>query len=775
MVDQMSAPLNVTEAGASARVLVAEDDVIVGQDIESALLGHGFQVPEVVHSGKDAVQAARELDLDLVLMDVRMPGAIDGIDAARTIGEELGIPVVYLTAYSDDDTVDRAMSTAPYGYLLKPFQDRELTTTLELAIHRHRQQKRDRTYRQLVSSLDEGILIVGRRAENRTIQEVNEAAERIFGYSRGELVGETAEKLHVDREGYERFGRAAREALMDDGVFRGTYPLKRRDGTTFQAELTVTLLNPDWGLDGGVLNVVRDVSERKEAEEELKERERRYRAFVENATDLISTLDRDGRMLYQSPPVERLLGYEPEELSGRSVFELIHPDDREDARLAWEALVEEPGATLELPSFRFQHQDGSWRIWEATLTNLLDDPAVEAVLSNARDVTEREELNRQLRQSQKMEAVGRLAGGIAHDFNNLLTVIRSQSDLILLDMEPSSPLTDEMELVRDAAERAASLTSQLLAFSRDQVLQPRVVDFNEIIRGMEELLVRTLGDAITIEADLADDLPRVRVDPGRMEQVVMNLAVNARDAMPEGGTLSLSTTMEEVEPGTPSPSLEPGPHVKLRVSDTGVGMDEETRRQVFDPFFTTKGKEEGTGLGLSTSYGIVQQSGGDIEVESEPGRGSTFTVWLPGTEGEVDDPGRPARPETALGSREFSGSVLVVEDDVNVQRVTRKVLERAGLTVRTAPDAESALRMLDQEEGAFDLVLTDLGLPGMGGRELLDRIRASFPDLSVAAMSGYATGSPGTRDELPSDITFVQKPFTPAELLEGVRRQLGRE
>ena len=593
----------------------------------------------------------------------------------------------------------------------------------------------------------------------------------LLGVSREEIEGTSAfryvleEDLPKVLEGVER----RRRGRADTYEVR----LRRSDGEVVWAILSAAPVTGEEGEYAGIVVTLTDITDLVRTRQRLEERERRFRAFVENASDLISTLDREGHMLTQSSPIKRLLGYEAEELRGDSVFDYIHPDDRPAARRAWERLVAEPGATLELDEFRFRHADGSWRIWETTLTNLLDEPAVEAVLANSRDVTEKKELERRLRQSQKLEAVGRLAGGVAHDFNNLLTVIRANTEFLASKIGDSDDGTEEVGAIRAAADRAAELTNQLLAFGAEQLLRPRVVDPNQVVRDVRRLVSRTLGEDIRIELELASDPPAIEVDPSQLDQVLLNLAVNARDAMPEGGTLTLSTGVLEVGEADDEREVDlaPGTYVRFDVVDTGVGMDEQVRERIFEPFFTTKG-EVGTGLGLATAFGIVSQSGGAIQVETEPGEGSEFSIFFPAVDREPEDDdgaGKVAGAEVDRGGR-----ILVVEDDAAVRRVTRSVLERAGFEVETTETAEAGLETLDAAAGAFDAVITDLVLPGMGGRELIDVLRERPASPPLLAMSGYDKRSPGRRGDLPRDVLFIRKPFGPDELVRTVRQALIR-
>ena len=382
---------------------------------------------------------------------------------------------------------------------------------------------------------------------------------------------------------------------------------------------------------------IRYARERAGLRRELRQREARFRALVEHGHDVILLLDRDGTCLFASRSLERSGGYTPAEVLGRRLDTLTHPEDMVTMRVAYAECLANPGKNLPL-EFRYLHKDGAWRYAEAQIVNCLEDAAVGAIVINHRDITSRKvaeeslrETEAELRQAHKMEAVGRLAGGVAHDFNNVLTAIFGYADLLLDQFAEDDPRRSDLEEIRRSAERAASLTRQLLAFSRKQIMQPRVLDLNEVVAGMQNLLARLVSEDITVQLDLQPRLWPVRADPGQIEQVLMNLAANGRDAMPEGGRLTLATSTSEIgeELGRTLPGLAPGSYVTLSVSDTGHGIAPEIQRHLFEPFFTTKQIGKGTGLGLATVYGIVKQTGGGIYLESEVGKGTRFTVYLP--------------------------------------------------------------------------------------------------------------------------------------------------
>jgi PAS domain S-box-containing protein len=501
----------------------------------------------------------------------------------------------------------------------------------------------------------------------------------------------------------------------------------------------------------------------------------RLAAIIESSDDGIVSKDLDGTIRSWNPGAERIFGYTAEEMVGASIFKVIPPElhDEEHALLA-RIRAGEHVAHYETDRIR---KDGRRIRISLSLSPLrAADGRLIGASAIKRDVTSQRALEHQLHQAQRMEAIGRLAGGVAHDFNNLLTIIGGLTALMLRRMPEGTPERRDLEQVAKAADRAAALTQQLLAFSRRQLAETELLAVNEVVHGLESLLRRLIGEHIALSVVLAPDVGRVRGNRVQLEQVVMNLAANARDAMPDGGTLTIATENVMVNGNFPREQLriEPGPYVMLSVADTGAGMDPVTQASIFEPFFTTKSPGQGTGLGLATVYGIVEQAGGAIYVYSEEGRGSVFKVYLPRVTTDAAAPlGMPPSGHPSNQLRTL-GTVLLVEDEPGVRAFAAQVLEEAGYRVLQAGDGEAALALVTPDEGAIALLVTDVVMPGMNGRVIAERLRMLQPLVPVLYMSGY-TDDVVIRTGVRTDgAGFLQKPFTPQMLLDRVHAVLAQ-
>ncbi|MCL5942132.1 MAG: PAS domain S-box protein [Actinobacteria bacterium] len=606
------------------------------------------------------------------------------------------------------------------------------------------------------------------RPQDYRFLEVNRAFEELTGLRREDVIGRTAKEVlpGLESSWIERYGKVALTGLSDRFE-------------SYSAALgrfyEVTAYCPE---RGRFVTVFSDVTPRKEAERALRASEERYRLVVEHSPDGIAVYV-DGEIVFANAAAAAILGYEtPLELLGRRALDLVHPDWREVvmARMRRMAETGEPAPLLEEKLLR---ADGLAVEVEVQAVPFVYEgrPAVQVIV---RDISARKEAERalraseeQLRQSQKLEAVGRLAGGIAHDFNNLLTAVGGHAALMLADERLDPGLHPEVEEILAGVNRATTLTRQILAFSRRQPLRLRVFDLNEALSAMEGLLRRTLGEDVSLVIRYGTGLWPVEADPGQVEQIILNLAVNARDAMPNGGALTLETANVQLDEAYTGTHLEarPGPYVMLAVTDTGMGMTPEVRARAFEPFFTTKEEGKGTGLGLSTVYGIVKQSGGSIWVYSEPGRGTTFKIYLPRVEKGID--WCPARLEPTLApARGGSEAILLVEDEPTVRTLVERVLAAQGYAVIAAASPAEALEILAAEPGPLDLLLTDVVLPGMSGWQFAQLLLERYPGLKVLYTSGYTENAIVHDGFLDLGIEFLEKPFTPDVLARRVREVL---
>lgn len=735
--------------------------------------------------------------------------------------------------------------------------------------------------------------------DSRTIEGCNPAAVSMFGYSREEILDHSTRILHTSDESFREFAEESLPVLRRGESFRREYRMRRKDGETFPADITVSLLHPERGLEGGVVSVVRDISERVQHAREM----RFQAALLQQVGQPVMAVDEDGRVTYWNPAVAKLSGWSREEMEGRQVIDLlVHEDDRDVALFAresaragqqWEGelrLRKKDGGVvvLQVTATRGVQPDGSrggriaagvditelrraeqasrraaervqlqadmleavgqaviatdldgtvtywnraaeelygWSRDEALGRSVLDvtpnqgnrrmaEESIErlqagetwtgefplqrrdgttfpafvtdapikdeqgglvGIIGVSSDITERKELEEQLRQTQKMEAIGRLAGGVAHDFNNLLTAIDGHATLLRDELEEDSPLRNDADEILRAGERAAALTRQLLAFSRKQLLEERHVELAGVTLELNSMLRRLVPERIDFSMEAVSESPVVRADPGQLQQVVMNLVVNAVDAIEDGGAIEVTvdgTTLSQEDVDDIPWRAEPGPYGRLTVLDTGSGIPDDVMEHIFEPFFTTKSEGRGTGLGLATVYGIVKQTGGHVFIETAPGAGTTFQVLIPRVAAEPDHPMDEERLALPMaGPDPVRRVVLLVEDDSAVRGIARRILDRGGYEVVEATDGREALHVVEERDAPVDLVISDVVMPEIGGVELQKELVATNPQLKMILTSGYSEAEvKGEIREL--DAVFLPKPFTPRDLLECVDRAL---
>jgi two-component system, cell cycle sensor histidine kinase and response regulator CckA len=642
------------------------------------------------------------------------------------------------------------------------------TVRQQIEMHRMRRRlfEREELFRLISENAADMIAVVdmdGNRIYN------SHSYRRVLGYDEGELKNSSGfGQIHP--EDLPRVREAADEARKTGVGKTLEYRIRHKDGSWRFLESTASVIRNPAGEAQNLVIVNRDITERKKAAESLKKVESGFRAMVEDAPFGIYRCLWEGRLLRANPAFQRMLGYENlEELLEidfvRDVF--ISSGDFHKLRNLFDGGKEFKDVAVEL-----KRKDGTQITVRCTGRSVREGDGLACLDVFAEDVTEKRILEQQLRMAGKMEAVGRLSGGIAHDFNNLLGVIIGYSQLFKRNLEPQSPLAEHALEIEKAGQRAAALTRQLLAFSRQQVLTPTVLNLNDLVEDMVKMLPRLLGEDIVVTTSLAANLGRVKADKSQIEQVIMNLAVNARDAMPEGGSLRIETANRELDQAyvRHHTGARAGRFVMLAVIDSGVGIEPETLAHIFEPFFTTKEVGKGTGLGLATVYGVVKQSEGYIWVDSEPGKGACFQIFLPQMELEPADLS-VVRPAEASAS-ERSERVLLVEDSGPLRKLTKTLLESHGFKVLAAQSGEDALEL---ESGTkLDLLVTDVVMPGMNGKTLAERLQARQPGIKVLYISGYTDSSIAVHGVLDPGTALLSKPYTEEELIREVWRVLDR-
>jgi PAS domain S-box-containing protein len=741
------------------RLLVDESPYAIAVHQDGAVVFANRAAVELVHA-----KSAQDL-IGLPIAAIVHPDglAADQDRIARMIQGEQGLyPVDDRYVRLDGSVVDVEVTAAPFIYNGRPAIQ---VIALDISARKQAEAALRETEEHLRATFELAAVGISHIGPDGRLLRVNQKLCEIVGYTREELLQKSFPEITHPDDWQSDLEGARRLVAGETQTYSAEKRYIRKDGAEVWVDLTTSLVRTPEGEPDYFISVTDDITARKQAEAALELRS----AALEATPSAIAITGRQGAIEWVNPSFVALNGYSQDEVIGRNPAELLESSAQGiPVRDLWGTVLSGAGWRGEVQNRR---KDGSNYLAEATITPVRDaSGVVTRLVWVARDITERKRLEAQFLQAQKMEAVGQLAGGIAHDFNNLLNVIMGTAALASEQLRPDDPVRNDLREITQASERAAVLTRQLLAFSRKQTIQPKVLDLGATVLAFEGMLRRLIGEDVDLRVDATAGAGGIVADPAQVEQVILNLAVNAKDAMPNGGALTIAVAPVSVGQARADtlPALEAGPYVSLTVTDTGTGMDEATRARIFEPFFTTKEVGRGTGLGLATVYGIVQQSGGSILVESEPGQGTAFTIWFPAA-GE-STPAASGAP--AAAPARGAETILVVEDYAGLRALARRMLERAGYTVLAAANGNEALELLASHSGAVDLILTDVVMPGMDGSELAERLRETNPGLKVIFTSGYTDDSLLRHGIDASAGHLLVKPYSNEDLTRAVRTVL---
>jgi PAS domain S-box-containing protein len=710
-----------------SRILVVEDSEMQAHQIVGVLESEHLDV-EMALDAERGLLLFLTMDFDLVITDVILPG-MSGYELCEQIKNhptKADVPVILLTSLSDPMNIIKGLECGANNFITKPYDASNLLGRVHAILERKASQTSGKR--------EVGVQVV---FQGKTLT-INSDKEQILDLLMAscEGIARTNQELQASQTEL-----ASAKQKVDEYA-------RKLEGRVRATE-----------------------DKRNRAEQALVESERRHRRLVEFSPDAMF-IDRANKIVFANQPCLKLFGAAAsEQVLGKSVLDFIHPDYHAIARERVQHM--ESGRPVPLSEQKIIRLDGTSVDVEISASPFLEDGLL-AIQVVCRDISDRKKLEEQFHQAQKMEAVGKLAGGIAHDFNNLLTVISGCSDFLVTHLPDDDPMKGLIREIQKAGERAGHLTRQLLAFSRKAVVEPRVLDLNAMVTDIEKMLRRMIGEDVALTTALAPEPGHVKADAGQIEQVIVNLAVNARDAMPQGGKLSIETRNVELgdDYAMLHPEVKPGRYVMLTVSDTGFGMSEETKARIFEPFFTTKGLGKGTGLGLATVYGIVTQCGGHFDVYSDLGRGTSFKIYLP----SVDD--APSTGKSAHGIKvapHGTETVLLVEDEDAVRKITKLTLQSLGYTVLEASNGEEAFRVCERHSKPIQLLITDVVMPQMGGRQVAERLSVGRPGIKVLFLSGYTDDAVVRHGILKAEVAFLQKPFTALSLARKVREALDQQ
>lgn len=734
-------------------ILIVEDEYIVALDIKKHIERYGYEVVDICSEAETALAKVKEHRPTLILMDIKLKGDMDGLEAAKVIKDTYRIPVVLLTAFADESTIERAKESAPYGYIIKPYEERELRTIIEMALYRFNMEnkiaEREKLFSTTLNAILDGVFVTDKSGRIR------------FANPRACALASVDDENALT-------GLSIQEALeFEDLEEASLYETNIiRNEKKIPVEIEISTLSAIPNEDFGSVYVIHDLTERKEAESALRKSEKKYRDFFEDDLSGDFIAKPDGNIKTCNPAFLKLLKIpETDDITKININSLFIDDNKEQE--FWEQVY--TNKKIEFFELDLKQNDGSRISALSNVIGYFEGDELKELRGYIVDVTKQKMLENRLRQSQKMEAIGRLASGVAHDFNNILTVIIGYCNLLIEADSIKQDDKSDIDGIYEAAKKATNLTRQLLAFSRKQVLQPAVLDLNELLGNMFKMLKRLVSDQIDIQLFSDAVNPFVCVDAGQIEQVLINLVVNARDAMSDhGGILAIQTKNKHLKEGDSLQNIEipAGDYVELSVSDTGTGISEDIKSQIFEPFFTTKELGQGTGLGLSTVYGIIRQSNGYITTKSEMDRGTSFLIYLPLMKKNSAERGAESIEMISISGSE---TILLVEPEATIRSMLAKVLRRRGYNPVIAQNPGESLLIIEQHKTPIDLMLCEMIMPHLNGVELNARMLRYKPEMKTLVMNDNASIIDEYEEQTRQNIEFIQKPFGMNALLRLVR------
>lgn len=764
----------------SARILIVEDEGIVAKDIQNRLEDLGHTVIDLASSGEEAIQKTEAAQPDLVLMDIVLKGDMDGVKAAEQIRNRFDIPVVYLTAYANENTFGRAVITEPHGYIVKPFRDIELLTTINMALHKHKTERKlkesQRWFATTLKSIGDAVITTD---TGELVTFINPVAQKLTGWKQEEALGKELREIFntIDEETRSAPENIVMKAIREGvvGGFDNHRILIAKDGKEIAVGESAAPIRDENGNIKGTVLVFRDITESKQAEEALRESEERYRTLVETVPEVIFSLSVDGKITSLNTAFEKMTAWPRDEWVGKPFQPIIHPDDMPVAREKFQQVLQ--GETISPFELRVLCKSGEYLIAQFVGTSKTKDGIVAGALGVARDITKQKKMEEELTRTQKLESLGVLAGGIAHDFNNLLTAIVGNITLARMYATSEDRIHKRLEEAERACFRAKDLTQQLLTFAKGGAPIKQLTCIGEVIRDSASFAV--MGTNVKCEFFIQEGAWNVEVDKGQISQVINNLVINAQQAMPEGGIIAIRAEnvvgREETGAGlkaTFSSHIEGLRYIKITIEDKGIGIREDFLSKIFDPYFTTK--QKGSGLGLATSYSIIKNHSGYLGVESELGRGTKFYIYLLASD-KKEAPGIDYEEKIIRGK----GRILLMDDEDGVREALGAMLNQIGYDVEYARDGKEAIEKYlrtKENKNPFDLVIMDLTIPGeMGGKEAIKKLLKIDPSIKAIVSSGYSSDPVMSEFQKYGFRGVIPKPYSIEDLSATVDRVIKKQ